>query len=79
MSVSASPLKSPMVCYNRRQVTERARRTLRLNAIVTTIGRHDPAWRFSESSLLGTWDLKHDVRRAHAAERGTFDAIFFEE
>lgn len=53
------------------------RRTLHLNAFLMTVGHHEAAWRFPESSLTGTWDLNHYVRLARIAERGHFDSIFF--
>jgi FMN-dependent oxidoreductase (nitrilotriacetate monooxygenase family) len=53
------------------------RRTLHLNAFLMTVGHHEAAWRFPETSLTGTWQLEHYVTLAKAAERGTFDSIFF--
>jgi N-acetyl-S-(2-succino)cysteine monooxygenase len=53
------------------------RRTLHLNAFLMTVGHHEAAWRFPESSLTGTWELKHYVHLARVAERGHFDSIFF--
>ena len=52
-------------------------RQLHLNAFLMTVGHHEAAWRFPESSLLGAWDLQHYIHLAEAAERGTFDSIFF--
>ncbi|MET0343826.1 MAG: LLM class flavin-dependent oxidoreductase [Polyangiales bacterium] len=52
-------------------------RKLHLNAFLMTIGHHESAWRFPESSLTGTWDVKHYAHLAKTAERGTFDSIFF--
>ena len=55
----------------------RPRSGLHLNAFLMTVGHHESAWRFPESSLLGAWDLSHYVHLAREAERGTFDSIFF--
>jgi hypothetical protein len=33
-----------------------------------TIGHHEAAWRFPESSLTGTWELAHYVKLAQVAE-----------
>lgn len=52
-------------------------RQFHLNAFLMTIGHHEAAWRFPESSLTGTWELQHYVKLAQVAERGTFDSIFF--
>ena len=52
-------------------------RQLHLNAFLMTVGHHESAWRFPESSLLGAWDVKHYAHLAREAERGTFDSIFF--
>ena len=53
------------------------KRELHLNAFLMTVGHHESAWRFPESSLLGAWDVQHYVHLAREAERGTFDSIFF--
>jgi alkanesulfonate monooxygenase SsuD/methylene tetrahydromethanopterin reductase-like flavin-dependent oxidoreductase (luciferase family) len=52
-------------------------RQLHLNAFLMTVGHHESAWRFPESSLLGAWDLQHYAHLAREAERGLFDSIFF--
>jgi FMN-dependent oxidoreductase (nitrilotriacetate monooxygenase family) len=52
-------------------------RQLHLNAFLMTIGHHESAWRFPESSLLGAWDVEHYAQLARVAERGLFDSIFF--
>jgi FMN-dependent oxidoreductase (nitrilotriacetate monooxygenase family) len=57
--------------------TSSARRQLHLNAFLMTIGHHESAWRFPESSLTATWELSHYVKLAQIAERGKFDSIFF--
>ncbi|MBE1491814.1 LLM class flavin-dependent oxidoreductase [Plantactinospora soyae] len=54
-----------------------ARRQLHLNAFLMTIGHHESAWRFPESSLTGTWDVAHYRHLAQVAERGRFDSVFF--
>jgi hypothetical protein len=54
-----------------------SRRQLHLNAFLMTIGHHESAWRFPESSLTGTWDVQHYLHLARVAERGKFDSIFF--
>jgi len=58
-------------------MTRSPSRTLHLNAFLMTIGHHESAWRFPESSLVGSWDLAHYVELARIAERGLFDSIFF--
>jgi len=50
---------------------------LHLNAFLMTIGHHESAWRFPESSLTGTWDVHHYAHLAQVAERGKFDSVFF--
>lgn len=52
-------------------------RQLHLNAFLMTVGHHESAWRFPESSLTATWELSHYVHLARVAERGKFDSIFF--
>ena len=47
------------------------KRELHLNAFLMTVGHHESAWRFPESSLLGAWDVQHYVHLAREAERGT--------
>jgi FMN-dependent oxidoreductase (nitrilotriacetate monooxygenase family) len=54
-----------------------SQRQLHLNAFLMTIGHHESAWRFPQSSLTGTWDIAHYRHLARTAERGTFDSIFF--
>ncbi|MEX4003652.1 NtaA/DmoA family FMN-dependent monooxygenase [Paraburkholderia sp. EG285A] len=51
-------------------------RQLHLNANIVPGGRHPVAWRKQESSPRPD-DIGHLVHIARAAERGTFDAIFF--
>jgi FMN-dependent oxidoreductase (nitrilotriacetate monooxygenase family) len=53
------------------------RRLMHLNAFLMTIGHHESAWRFPESSLVGAWDVRHYAHLARVAERGRFDSIFF--
>jgi hypothetical protein len=43
-----------------------------------TVGHHESAWRFPQTSLTGTWDVAHYRQLARTAERGTFDSAFFE-
>jgi len=57
--------------------SSRPRRQLHLNAFLMTIGHHESAWRFAESSLVGAWELRHYTHLARVAERGCFDSIFF--
>jgi FMN-dependent oxidoreductase (nitrilotriacetate monooxygenase family) len=48
-----------------------------LNAFLMTVGHHESAWRFPQTSLTGTWDVAHYRHLARTAERGTFDSVFF--
>jgi FMN-dependent oxidoreductase (nitrilotriacetate monooxygenase family) len=54
-----------------------APRRLHLNAFLMTVGHHESAWRFPQTSLTGTWDVAHYRHLARTAERGTFDSVFF--
>lgn len=50
---------------------------LHLNAFLMTVGHHESAWRFPESSLTAAWDVAHYQHLARVAERGKFDSVFF--
>ncbi|MGW1910930.1 LLM class flavin-dependent oxidoreductase [Streptomyces sp. NPDC002076] len=52
------------------------RRRLHLNAFLMNTGHHEASWRLPESDPYAHVDLKHHVRLARIAERGTFDSLF---
>ena len=52
-------------------------RHLHLNAFLMTAGHHDAAWRHPDSAPHRATDVSYFVELAQAAERGTFDSIFF--
>ncbi|OIJ87183.1 monooxygenase [Streptomyces sp. MUSC 14] len=51
-------------------------RKLHLNAFLMNTGHHEASWRLPESDPYAHVDLRHHVRLAQAAERGTFDSLF---
>ncbi|MEU3031868.1 LLM class flavin-dependent oxidoreductase [Streptomyces incarnatus] len=51
-------------------------RRLHLNAFLMSTGHHEASWRLPESDPYAHVDLRHYVRLAEAAERGTFDSLF---
>ncbi|MEU8968382.1 LLM class flavin-dependent oxidoreductase [Streptomyces monashensis] len=51
-------------------------RKLHLNAFLMNTGHHEASWRLPESDPYAHVDLRHYVRLARTAERGTFDSLF---
>ncbi|MFI2200960.1 LLM class flavin-dependent oxidoreductase [Streptomyces sp. NPDC020192] len=51
-------------------------RRLHLNAFLMNTGHHEASWRLPESDPYAHVDLRHYVRLARIAERGTFDSLF---
>ncbi|MEV0978144.1 LLM class flavin-dependent oxidoreductase [Streptomyces sp. NPDC049915] len=51
-------------------------RELHLNAFLMNTGHHEASWRLPESDPYAHVDVRHYVRLARAAERGTFDSLF---
>ncbi|QHC29482.1 LLM class flavin-dependent oxidoreductase [Streptomyces sp. HF10] len=51
-------------------------RRLHLNAFLMSTGHHEASWRLPESDPYAHVDLRHYVRLAETAERGTFDSLF---
>lgn len=52
-------------------------RQLHLNAFLMSTGHHEASWRLPESDPYAGTDIRHFIRLAQTAERGTFDSIFF--
>ncbi|MFH8340523.1 LLM class flavin-dependent oxidoreductase [Streptomyces sp. AM6-12] len=51
-------------------------RRLHLNAFLMSTGHHEASWRLPESDPYAHVDLRHYIRLAQTAERGTFDSLF---
>lgn len=51
-------------------------RQLHLNAFLMSTGHHEASWRLPESDPLAATNVRHWIRLAETAERGTFDSLF---